>query len=125
MSNSSDLQRQTEQHLQLWIYFLPVVGIIPAIWTLVQAKSETPQKQNNPFIDSGEALQQLKASRLSLNLTLIWLCSYLLLSCGAVDGTEIMTFRFLYANAIITTGYFVACTFMMSRLGKKKRFFAE
>lgn len=124
MSNFSNLQRQTEQHLQLWIYFLPVVGIIPAIWTQAKSKRNIPSAQNNPFQDS-KILQQLKASRLSLNLTLIWLSSYLLLSCGAANGIEIMAFRFLYANAIITTGYFVACTFMMSRLGKKKRFFAD
>jgi hypothetical protein len=134
MSNHLDTKKQTEQHLQLWIYFLPVVGVIPAIWTISQSQDQAIAKgrqsliansQNNPLKDSSELLQQLKASRLSLNLTLIWLCSYILLSCAAADGTEIIAFRFLYANAIVTTSYFVACTFLMTRLGKKRLFYAD
>jgi hypothetical protein len=134
MSNHLDTKKQTEQHLQLWIYFLPVVGVIPAIWTISQSQARAIAKgrqsfiansQNNPLKNSSELLQQLKASRLSLNLTLIWLCSYILLSCGAAEGTEIIAFRFLYANAIVTTSYFVACTFLMTRLGKKRLFYAD
>ena len=128
MSNHLDTKKQTEQHLQLWIYFLPVVGVIPAIWTISQSQSQAraiANSQNNPLKDSSELLQQLKASRLSLNLTLIWLCSYILFSYGAADGTEIIAFRFLYANAIVTTSYFVACTFLMTRLGKKRLFYAD
>lgn len=126
MSNHLDTKKQTEQHLQLWIYFLPVVGVIPAIWTISQSQERAiANSQNNPLKDSSELLPQLKASRLSLNLTLIWLCSYILLSCGAAEGTEIIAFRFLYANAIVTTIYFVACTFLMTRLGKKRLFYAD
>lgn len=126
MSNHLDTKKQTEQHLQLWIYFLPVVGVIPAIWTISQSQARAiANSQNNPLKNSSELLQQLKASRLSLNLTLIWLCSYILLSCGAAEGTEIIAFRFLYANAIVTTSYFVACTFLMTRLGKKRLFYAD
>ncbi len=134
MSNYSHTKRQTEQHLQLWIYFLPVVGVIPAIWTISQSQEQGITKdrqsliadsQNNPLKDSSKLLQQLKASRLSLNLALIWLGSYILFSCGAANETEIIAFRFLYANAIVTTSYFVACTFLMTRLGKKKLFSAD
>jgi Na+/melibiose symporter-like transporter len=123
MSNNSEPQKQTEQYFQLWIYFLPVVGIIPSIWTLLNLKDEViADTQNNPLQNSAELLQQLKASRLSLNLTLLWLGSYALFSWGAADGAEIASFRLLYANAIITTSYFVACTFLMTRLGKKRLF---
>lgn len=123
MSNTSEPKKQIEQYFQLWIYFLPVVGIIPSIWTLLNLKDEAiTNAQNNPLQNSAELLQQLKASRLSLNLTLLWLSSYALFSWGAVDDAEIISFRLLYANAIITTGYFVACTFLMTRLGKKRLF---
>jgi uncharacterized membrane protein YhdT len=126
MSNTTEPKKQTEryfQHFQLWIYFLPVVGIIPSIWTLLNLKDEAiADAQNNPLQNSAELLQQLKASRLSLNLTLLWLGSYALFSWGAADGAEIISFRLLYANAIITTSYFVACTFLMTRLGKKRLF---
>lgn len=127
MSNHLDTKKQTEQHLQLWIYFLPVVGVIPAIWTISQSQAQAiiADSQNNPLKDSSKLIQQLKASRLSLNLTLIWLASYLLFSYGAAEGTEIMAFRFLYVNAIVTTSSFVACTFLMTRLGKQRLFSAE
>jgi hypothetical protein len=137
MSNISEPNKQTaqtaqkEQYFQQWIYFLPVVGIIPSIWTLLNLKDGVIPKgrrsliadaQNNPLQNSSELLQQLKASRLSLNLTLLWLGSYALFSWGAADGAEIISFRLLYANAIITTSYFVTCTFLMTRLGKKRLF---
>lgn len=123
MSNYPSTQRQTEQYLQLWIYFLPIVGIIPAIWTLYQTRnSNTIDSQNNPLENYSELQQQIKASRRSLKLTLVWLCSYILFSSGATSGTELVSFRFLYANAITTTGYFVICTFLISRLGKKRLF---
>lgn len=114
---------QKEQYFQLWIYFLPVVGIIPSIWTLLNSKDEAiADAQNNPLQNSAELIQQQKASRLSLNLTLLWLGSYAFFTWGAVDGIGIASFRLLYTNAIITTSYFVTCTFLMSRLGKKRLF---
>jgi uncharacterized membrane protein YhdT len=123
MSNTSEPKKQTEQYFQLWIYFLPIVGIIPSVWTLLNLKDEViADAHNNPLQNSAELLQQLKASRLSLNLTLLWLGSYVLFAWGAADGAEIISFRLLYANAIITTSYFVACTFLMTRLGKKRLF---
>jgi hypothetical protein len=129
MSNTSEPKTPTErkeQYFQLWIYFLPVVGIIPSIWTLLNLKDQAiADAQNNPLQNSAELLQQLKASRLALNLTLFWLGSYALFSWGAADGAEIISFRFLYANAIVTTSYFISCTFLMARLGKKRIFLVD
>lgn len=126
MSNTSEPKKQKEQkekYFQLWIYFLPVVGIIPSIWTLLNLKDEAiADAQNNPLQNSAELLQKLKASRLSLNLTLLWLGSYALFTWGAVDDAGVASFRLLYTNAIITTSYFVTCSFLMTRLGKKRLF---
>lgn len=125
MSKQLSTPRQTEKYLQLWHYYLPVVGLVPAVWTLYRNKNNNNSaldSQNNPLSDHSQQQQRLKASRRSVNLTLAWLCSYILFSYGAGSGTEISSFRFLYANAISTTGYFVICTFLMSRLGKKKLF---
>jgi hypothetical protein len=99
---------QTERHLKLWYYLLPVVGIIPAIKTLYLTKK-----------DCQVDLEKQKASRLSISLALIWLSSYSFLSLGAANSMGIMSFRLLYANTLLTTGYFVACTCLMFRLGKK------
>lgn len=125
MSNHLHTTKQTEQYLQLWIYFLPVVGVIPAVWTLSQSKKKIADSQHNHLKDSAQLVQQLKTSRLSLNLTLIWLCAYVLFSFGAADETQIIAFRFLYANAIVTTSYFVACTYFITRLGKRRMFSAD
>ena len=112
MNNQFSRSEKIERHFQLWIYLLPVVGIVPAIWTLYR-----PQKNNRAnFKEDGE---QKKASRLSLNLVLIWLISYSSLSIGAANASDIMSFRLLYANAIVTTTYFVTCTLLMLRLGNK------
>jgi len=123
MSSHSSTQQQTEKHLQLWIYFLPLVGVIPAVWTLYRTREHSSiDCQNNPLVNYPQLQQQLKASRRSLNLNLAWLCSYILFSYGSISVTEITSFRFMFANAIATTGYFVVCTFLMTRLGKKKLF---
>ncbi len=123
MSNQFYLQRNTEQHLQLWIYLLPIVGVIPAVWTLSRAKNDLSVNSEEYITTTKTSLrQQQKVSRLSLNLMLIWLSSYALFSWGAGNASEIISFRLLYANAVITTGYFLTCTFLMSRLGKKSLF---
>ena len=120
MSNQSSTHRQIEQHLQLWIYLLPVVGVIPAIWTLSRS-------HDNSSINSHhrKSSQRQKACRLSIKLILVWLSFYTLFTLSAANASEIISFRFLYANAIITTGYFVACTWLMSRLGKRNLFGSE
>ena len=126
MSSHLDIQKQTEKHLLLWIYFLPLVGVIPAVWTLYRTRERKAiARQNNPLENYPQLQQQIEASRLSVNLTLTWLCSYILLSYGSATAIEIASFRFLYANAVTTTGYFIACTFMMSRIGKKRFFLTK
>ncbi len=103
MNNKYSVNFQIERHLRLWPYFLPVVGIIPAGWTLYRNKGNKEQQ---------------KASRISMLLMLLWLSSYCGLSFGAVQTSELLAFRLLYTNALFTTGYFVICTFLMLRLGK-------
>lgn len=122
MSNQSSTQRKIEQHLQLWIYLLPIVGVIPAVWTLYRTSNNAINTHNSEYHSTSCLRQQQKASRLSINLMLICLSSYTLFTLGAANVTEIISFRLLYANAIVTTGYFVTCTWLMSRLGKKKLF---
>ena len=102
----------TERHFKLWIYLLPIVGIVPAIWTLYLS----PKSRSAHSVENRE---QKKLSRLSLTLVLVWSSSYSLLSLGGVNTSEILSFRLLYANAIATTVYFVTCTILMSRLGNK------
>ena len=119
MSHQFYIQTRTEQHLQLWMYFLPIVGIVPALWTLYRASNflSSENQASNRVL-----LRQQKASRQAINLNLIWLSSYVLSFWGASTASEILSFRMLYANAIITTGYFLACTYLMYRSSKKNSF---
>ncbi len=112
MNNRLSHPQNIDRYLKLWIYLLPIVGIIPAIWTLYK-----PQKTNRTSLD--EYREQKKASHLSIRLALVWLISYSSLSLGAASASEIISFRLLYANAIFTTAYFFTCAVMMARLGNK------
>lgn len=94
-----------EKYLKLWVYLLPIVGAIPAIWTLGKNQGDK---------------QQQKVSRISIILLLVWLGSYCSLSLGAGQASDILAFRLLYTNALITTGYFLTCTLLMLRLSKVK-----
>ncbi|MEM7595039.1 MAG: hypothetical protein AAF383_26660 [Cyanobacteria bacterium P01_A01_bin.83] len=116
LSNSNKTE-QVEQYIQLWIYLLPVIGVIPAVWTLYQAhnRMKNEQTQNCPALR-----QQYKASRLSVNLMLAWLGSYALFSLGSANISGLMSLRLMYANAVTTTGYFLCCTFLLLQLGHKK-----
>ena len=112
MNNRLFLPQNLERHLKLWIYLLPIVGVIPAVWTLYRQ----PKKQ----IDD-EYREQKKASLMSIKLALIWFISYASLGLSAASASEIISFRLLYANAIVTTAYFVICTILMARLGTKSK----
>lgn len=125
MNNQSYSSRQIDQYLKLWIYLLPIVGVIPAMWTLSRTKSinsSTDNLENLQYQDNTLLRQQQKVSRLAVNLILIWLSSYALFSLGAANVSGMMSLRLLYGNAIMTTGYFVTCTWLISQLGKKKLF---
>ena len=101
---------------------MPVVGIVPAVWTLYRANnlSESENRADNHVL-----LRRQKASRQAIGVNLIWLSFYIFSSWGASSASEILSFRMLYANAIITTGYFLTCTYLMYRSGKKNGFASQ
>lgn len=103
MNNKYIVNSQIERYLKLWLYLLPIVGIIPSVWTLYRGKGNREQQ---------------KASRISIILMLLWLGSYCCLSLGAEQASDLLAFRLLYTNALLTTGYFLTCTFLMLRLSK-------
>ncbi|MGK7895564.1 MAG: hypothetical protein AB4372_18610 [Xenococcus sp. (in: cyanobacteria)] len=105
MNNLSSVTDKRAQQLQLWIYLLPILGIVPSLWTLYRGKASQ---------------QEQKTSRLSLILVLSWLIAYVSLSFGANQTSDILAFRLLYTNALITTGYFLICIGLMFRLLRGK-----
>lgn len=103
-NNNSDYETK-DQQAPIGIYYLPIVGIIPSLWTLSR---------------QGSHRQQQKASRLSIKLTLIWLSCYVLLFISSSQGSELLHLRLLYTNALVTTGYFLVCLTLILRLRKNK-----
>ena len=101
MEQKNSRLQKSEKQSQLWIYLLPVVGVLPAIWTLYRGTGN---------------LEQQKASRLSVMLVLLWFIGYISLFIGAAQSSEILTFRLLYANTLLTSGYFIICLGLMFRL---------
>ncbi|WP_202804271.1 hypothetical protein [Pleurocapsa sp. PCC 7319] len=115
----------------LWIYLLPIVGVIPAIWTLYlsqkdrETRKTDSEKRHLTQLSNQANYERQKVSRWSVTLILVWLSSYCLLSLGAANTSGIIAFRLLYTNAILTTGYFVTCTVLMFNLHKRNLFPAD
>ncbi len=101
MEQNNSLLNKSEKQSQLWIYLLPVVGVFPAIWTLYRGKGN---------------FEQQKTSRLSLMLVLLWFIGYISFLASATQSSEMLTFRLLYANTLLTSGYFLICLGLMFRL---------
>ncbi len=101
MNHKNFLLKKSDKQSQLWLYLLPIVGIVPACWTLYRGTGN---------------LEQQKTSRLSLILAFFWLTAYISLFLGAAQGSEMLTFRLLYANTLVTSGYFLICLSLMFRL---------
>jgi hypothetical protein len=98
-------KEQNLQKMQLSFYLLPVIGTLLSLWLLYSRNGNR---------------QQQEISRLSVTLTLIWLIAYGLLGTSFSQSSEIITFRLVYANAIVTSGYFFACLVLTIRLWQGK-----
>ncbi|ACK70415.1 conserved hypothetical protein [Gloeothece citriformis PCC 7424] len=105
MNKSDPFAEEKLNKLQLMIYLLPLVGWIPALWTLYNHQGNSEQRS---------------MSRLSIKLTGIWLLVYGTLWTGSAFTSEILTFRLLYLNGLLTTGYILTCLIFILRLWTKK-----
>jgi hypothetical protein len=96
---NSDLKR-----LQLYVYLIPVLGFFPALWTLYRRQGTREQQA---------------VSRLSVTLAFGWLLGYIFLSAGG-QASEFWTLRLLFANGLLTSGYFLVTIGLMVRLWQGK-----
>ncbi|MEQ8971642.1 MAG: hypothetical protein RIE73_14765 [Coleofasciculus sp. C1-SOL-03] len=104
MNQLDPLDNQNLQRLQLFAYLLPVIGFFPALWTLYRRQGTREQQA---------------ASRLSITLAFAWLVGYILLLSGA-QLTEFWSFRLLFMNTMLTSGYFLVSIWLMVRLWQGK-----
>lgn len=91
---------------RLSLYLLPIVGTIPALWTLYK-KKENPRERH--------------LSRLAILLALSWLIAYSLLGISSsITPSTVWSVRLLYLDGLITSGYFVTCLVLLIRLWRGK-----
>lgn len=108
MPQPDPYKEQDLERLQIFMALIPVLGFLPALWTLHRQQGSA-ERQN--------------ASRLVVTLTLSWLLSYGLLGLGSqfTEGTSaVSTLTLLLASSFLTTGYFLTNFWLMVRLWQRK-----
>jgi hypothetical protein len=92
------------QDIKLFLYLMPVFGMVPALWTLNKADS-TRQERN--------------LSRVAIKLALSWLGAYILLQTGA-GASESLQLPLLLTSSVVTSGYFVMNLWLMILLWQRQ-----
>jgi len=93
------------ERLQLMLYLIPFLGVIPSAWTWYRGEAKGKERQ---------------ISRLSLNLTLGWLLFYAFLWTGATFSDQTLSFRFLYLNGLLTSAYLLLCLGIIFKVWRQK-----
>lgn len=105
MNNQDPFAEQKLNKIQLIIYLIPLVGWLPAVWTLSSGQGNNEQRS---------------ISRLSVKINLIWVLFYSLLWTGYSLSSELMSLRLLYLNGLLTSGYILVCLAYIIRLWQGK-----
>ncbi len=103
---NNNYQENNLSKLQLSLYLMPILGTILALVNLLSKKEMNYQNK--------------KISRLSLQMGLSWLILYSSLWLGSSVTNDLFSFRLLYLNGMITTGYFLICLFFILRIWNNK-----
>ncbi|MDJ0511789.1 MAG: hypothetical protein QNJ64_21470 [Crocosphaera sp.] len=98
-------QEQKLEKLQKITNLIPVVGFVPALWTVYRRQGSR---------------QILSVSRFSIQLTLVWAIAYSLLWLSSLQTSENLTLRLLYLNGLLTSGYILVCLGLMVRVWQRK-----
>ncbi len=99
------LENEHLNRLRLFFCLLPVVGFVPALWTLYRQPSDRTQQ---------------RVSRLAIALTLVWLSSSVMVGAGA-SSSETLQLPLLLTGTVITSGYFLASFWLMVQVWRRKR----
>lgn len=101
---SDPFEVQDSKRLKLFLYLMPVVGFIPALWTL--------------YYRSGDRQEQ-NLSRTVVTLTLGWLVAYVLLATGA-NAVDEWSLPLLVSSSVLTSGYFLTNFWLIVRVWQRK-----
>jgi hypothetical protein len=105
MQDNDPFQERKLEKIQLIIYLMPIVGLIPSLWTLYRRQGSREQQS---------------VSRFSVSLTVVWILAYILLWFGSLQASEMLTLRLLYLNGLLTSGYILVCLGFMIQIWQKK-----
>ncbi|MEO0540122.1 MAG: hypothetical protein AAFZ80_04555 [Cyanobacteria bacterium P01_A01_bin.105] len=95
------------QRLQTLINLVPVLGIVPSLWTLYRGE------QAHPTVRS--------VSRIAVVLAFSWVSATVLLGAGAnLPLSHLATVRLLLANGFVGTSYFVISFWLMWRVWQRQ-----
>ncbi|MBD2597003.1 hypothetical protein H6G74_22125 [Nostoc spongiaeforme FACHB-130] len=93
-------QNSRLNQINLLIYVIPVIGVLPSLWTLYRRQGSR---------------EQLIVSRQSVTMTFAWLLAYLLLATGSASS-EFFALRLLILNSFLTSGYFLVSIWLIFRI---------
>lgn len=110
MEDSRDVfENRSLKRLLLFIYLVPIFGVVPAIWTLNRRDSDRKQRE---------------VSRVAILVGLAWLLGTLCLTSGvAIANTEHaqgMGISLLLFNSLLTSGYFLNNFWLMIRVWRRQ-----
>jgi hypothetical protein len=105
MPNPDPYKERNLERLQIFICLIPIIGFLPALWTLYRQQG---------------SLEQRNASRLVITLTLGWLSGYFLLGAASQVTTSSSTLSLLILSSLLTSGYFLANLWLMVCLWQQK-----
>lgn len=105
MEMRDELDNDDVRRLMLFVYLIPVIGFLPAVWTLYRRLGDRHQQS---------------VSRLSVTLAMGWLLGYLLLNLGANTDPN-LTLPLLLISSLLTSGYFLTNIWLMVQLLRRKR----
>lgn len=112
--------RQDLQRLRLFLYFIPIVGIFPAFWSLYRKDQQpNPSKPMARTQGSPEKQRDRAASQLSIKLTGIWLIALFLVNTGGAV-TEMPQLPLLVLSSLVTSGYFVSNVWLMRQFSQRQ-----
>lgn len=102
MVDREAFENPTLDRLLLYVYFVPIFGLVPAVWTISRRQGDRQHRQ---------------MSRLSVALGGAWLLGMTLLSWPSEGNPQL---SMMLLNSALTSGYFLTALWLMRRLWKRQ-----
>jgi Na+/proline symporter len=108
---------RTLKRLLLFIYLVPVFGVVPAIWTLTRQQSNSRQI-------IADHRQQREVSRVAILMGLVWFLGTVCLTSGVAlsqtDNPQSIGLSWLLLSSLFTSGYFLTNLGLMVRVWRRQ-----